>query len=64
MEDEESLHPGALVCQLPEAVQNQVDDLLADCIMPPGIVVRSILLAGYQLLWVEQLAVCSGSNLI
>ena len=64
MEDEESLHPSTLVCQLPDAIQNQVNDLLADGIMSPGIVVCSILLAGYQLFWVEQLAVCSSSNLV
>ena len=57
MEDQESLEPGALVRQLPHPVQHQVDDLLADGVVPTSVVVRRVLLAGHQLLGVEQLAV-------
>jgi hypothetical protein len=64
MKDEESLHSRTLICQLTDTVQNQIDDVLVDGVIPPGIVVCSILLAGYQLFWAEQLVICSGSNLI
>ena len=64
MEDEESLQPGALVGQLANAVQNQVDNLLADRVVAARVVVGRILFAGDQLLRVEQLAVRAGADLI
>uniref|UniRef100_A0A8W7P101 Uncharacterized protein n=1 Tax=Anopheles coluzzii TaxID=1518534 RepID=A0A8W7P101_ANOCL len=64
VEDQETLQPGALVRQLADAVQHQIDDLLADGVMATGVVVRRILLAGDQLLRVEQLAVRAGAYLI
>ena len=64
MEDEESLEPGALVRQLPHPVQHQVDDLLADGVVTPRVVVGGVLLAGHQLLGVEQLAVRSSSDFV
>ena len=64
MEDEETLEAGALVGQLPNPVQHQVDDLLADGVVAPGVVVGSILLAGDELLGVEELAVGPGSDLV
>ena len=62
VEDQEALEAGAVVRQLPDPVQHQVDDLLAHGVVPPGVVVRSVLLPGDQLLGVEQLTVCAGPD--
>ena len=51
------LEASAVVCQLADPVQNKVDDLLADGVVPASVVVRRVLLARHQLLGVEQLAV-------
>jgi len=64
VEDEESLESSALVSQLPDAVKDQVDNLFADGVVASGIVVGSILLAGDQLLRVEQLTVGTSADLI
>ena len=64
VEDEEALQTGALVSQLADSVEDQVDDLLADGVVATGIVVGGILLAGHQLLGVEQLTVGAGTDLI
>eukprot|EP00916_Digyalum_oweni_P009708 GHVL01016352.1.p1 GENE.GHVL01016352.1~~GHVL01016352.1.p1 ORF type:complete len:468 (-),score=45.07 GHVL01016352.1:77-1480(-) len=64
VEDEEALQTGALVSQLADSVENQVNDLLADGVVATGVVVGSILLAGDQLLGVEQLTVGAGADLI
>ena len=64
MEDEEALEAGALVGQLADTIQNQVNDLLADGVVATGVVVGCIFLACDQLLWMEQLAVGSSSHLI
>ena len=64
MEDEEPLEPGALVRQLPHPVEHQVDDLLADGVVAPRVVVGGVLLAGHQLLGVEELAVRSSSDFV
>ena len=64
VEDEETLEAGALVGQLPNPVQHQVDDLLADGVVAPGVVVGRVLLASDQLLRMEQLAICSSADLI
>merc|ERR1712179_487936 len=57
VEDEESLETGALVSELPDAVEDEVDDLLADGVVTTGVVVGGVLLACDQLLRVEQLTV-------
>ena len=64
MEDEESLEPGALVGKLPDPVQNQVNNLLADGVVTPGVVVGRVFLACDELLRVEQLAVGSSPDLV
>jgi hypothetical protein len=64
VEDEEALETRALVSQLADAVQHQVDDLLTNGVVTTGVVVGGILLAGDQLLGVEQLAVCASAHLI
>ena len=64
VEDEEALQPGALVGQLADAVEDEVDDLLPDRVVAACVVVGRILLAGDQLLRVEQLAVRASTNLV
>ena len=43
MEDEEALEAGALIGALTEAVEDDVDDLLANCVMTASVVIRRIL---------------------
>ena len=57
MEDEETLEPGAGVNELPDPVEDQVDDLLPDGVVASSVVVSRILLPRDQLLGVEQLPV-------
>ena len=55
---------GAVVCQLADAVEAQVNNLLADGVVATGEVVGGILLATDELLRVEQLAVGAGADLV
>jgi len=64
VEDEETLKTGALVGQLTNAIKNQVDNFFADGVVTTSVVVGGILLASDQLLWVEELAVGTSTNLI
>ena len=64
MEDEESLESSAHIGQLPDPVKNQVNNLLADGVVAPGVVVGGVLLASDQLLGVKQLTIGSSSNLV
>ena len=64
MEDEETLETGTLVSQFTDSVQYQVDDLLTNGVVTSGVVVGGILLSGDELFWVEQLSVCTSSDLI
>ena len=64
MEHQESLESSAVVSHLPDSLEDQVHDLLADGVVAPGVVVGGILLAGDELLGVEELAVGPGSDLV
>jgi hypothetical protein len=64
VEDEEALETGALVSQLTDAVEYQVDDFLADGVVTTSVVIGSILLASDQLLRMEELTVSSSTDLI
>ena len=64
VEDEEALQTGALVSQLADPVEDEVDDLLADGVVAAGVVVGGVLLAGDELLGVEELAVGAGADLV
>jgi len=64
VEEHEPLEASALICELTQAIKGEVHDFLADGVMAAGIVIRGILLAGDQLLWVVKLAVCAGTHLV
>lgn len=53
-----------LTHQLANPVQDEVNDLLANGVVPTGIVIGSIFLACDQLLRVEELAVGASANFI
>ena len=63
MEDEESLQPGAVVGQFANAVENVVDYLLADRVVPTRVVVGRILFTSDQLFRVVKLTVSALTNL-
>ena len=54
----------ALLSQLADTVQYEVDDLFTNGVVTAGVVVGGILLTSDQLLGVEQLTVRAGTNLI
>jgi len=62
--DDESLETSAIVSQLTDAVEREIDDFLAHSVMAAGEIVGSIFLAGDQLLGVEELAVCASADLV
>merc|ERR1711871_1155858 len=64
VEDEETLEARAVVGQLPDAVEHQVNDLLAHGVVATSVVVGSVFLAGDQLLGVVQLAVGASADLV
>ena len=64
VEDEEALEASALVSELSDSVEAEIDDFLADGVVATGEVVGGILLAGDELLGVEELSVGAGSDLI
>ena len=64
MEQEKSLEPGALVSKLADTIQNQVNNLLSDGVVAPGVVVGRVLLAADHLLGMKQLAVSSAADLV
>jgi hypothetical protein len=64
VEDEEALETSAVVRELADAIEAEVDDLLADGVVAAGEVVGRILLAGDQLLGVEELAVGARADLV
>jgi hypothetical protein len=64
VEDEEALETSAVVSQLANTVEGEVNNFLANGVVTTGVVVGSILLAGDQLFGVEQLAVSASADLI
>lgn len=64
IEDQEPLKPGTVISELPDAVQAEIDDLLADGVVAASEVVGCVLLAGDELLGVEELAVGAGADLV
>ncbi len=64
VEDEEALEAGAVVGELADAVEAEVDDFLSDCIMSTSIIICRVFLSGDELLGVEELAVGAGADLV
>ena len=64
VEDEETLETSALIGELSDSVEAEINDLLTDGVMSSGEVVGSIFFTGDELLWMEELSVGSGSDLI
>jgi len=64
VEDQETLKSRALIGELADSVEYDVDDFLADGVVASGVVVGRVLLAGDELLRVEELTVCSGADLV
>ena len=64
MENQEALKTRALVSQFPNSVQDKVNDLLANGVVPSGIVIGSIFLACDEVLRVENLEAGASVNVI
>ena len=64
VEDEESLKAGTVVGELPDAVKDEVNNLLSDGVVSTGVVVGGILLSGDDLLRVVELPVGAGPDLV
>jgi len=64
VEDKESLESSALIGELSDSVEAEINDFLTDGVMSSGEVVGGIFFTGDELLWMEELSVGSGSDLI
>ena len=64
VEDEETLETSALIGKLSDSVEAEINDFLTNGVMSSGEVVGSIFFTGDELLWIEELSVGSGSDLI
>ena len=64
VEDKETLESSALVGELSDSVETEINDFLTNGVMSSGEVVGSVFLTGDELLWMEELSVGSGSDLI
>jgi hypothetical protein len=64
VEDQETLETSAVIGQLSDTVEGEVDDFLTDGVVTTGVVVGSIFLTGDQLFGVEQLTVGTSTDFI
>jgi len=64
VEGHETLKASAVVRKLTDAIQNQVNNFLANGVVAAGEIVGGIFLTGDQLLWVEELTVGASTDLI
>ena len=64
VEDEETLETGAVVSELADAVEAEVDDFLTDGVVTTGVVVGGVFLAGDELFGVEELAISASTDFI
>ena len=64
LEDQETLETSALIGKLSDSVEAKINDFFTNGVVTSGEVVGSIFLTRDELLWMEELSVGSGSNLI
>ena len=64
VEDHEALETGTLVSKLTQTVKSKIDNLLADGVVATSVVIGCVLLARDQLLWVVELTVGAGADLV
>merc|ERR1712070_912466 len=64
VEDEETLETSALIGELSDSVEAEINDFLTNGVMSSGEVVGSIFFSWDELLWMEELSVGSSSDLI
>jgi len=64
VEDHETLKTGAVVGELADAVEAEINNLLSDGVVTTGVVVGSIFLAADQLFRMKKLTISSGADLI
>ena len=64
VEDKETLETSALIGELSDSVKAEINDFFTDGVMSSGEVVGGIFFTGDELLWMEELSVGSGSDLI
>ena len=64
VEDEETLETSALIGELSDSIEAEIDDFLTNGVMSSGEVVGGVFLSGDELLWMEELSVGTSSNLI
>ena len=64
VEDEEALKTSALVRQLADTVQHQINDFLANGVVTTGVVVSGIFLSSDQLLRVEKRSVSTSADFV
>ena len=64
VEDEETLETSALIGELSNSIEAEIDDFFTNGVMSSGEVVSSIFFTGDELFWMEQLSVGSGSDFI
>lgn len=64
MEDKETLKTSAVISESADAVQDNINKLLANGVMTTSVVVSSIFLSSDQLLRVEKLTVGTGTDFI
>ena len=64
VEDKETLETSALISELSDSVEAEINDFLTNGVVTTGEVVGGILFTRDKLLWMEELSVGSGSDLI
>jgi len=62
--DKETLETSALIGELTDAIEAEVNNLLTDGVVTTSEVVGGILLTGDELLWMEKLSIGSGTDFI
>ena len=64
MEDHEALETSAVVGELTDAVEGEVDNFLANGVVTTGVVVGGVFLTGDQLFGVEELTVGTSADFV